>query len=191
MIFNANPLLRYDGYYILADVTEIPNLRQKATTILSRKMGEWCLGLEQPDDPFLPERNQIFFALYSVAAAIYRWVVVFSILLFLYKIFEPYGLEIIGQIDRPGVAVGTGGHAAVPGGKVLLRAREARQSEKTAHVSPAWPSWRPSCWRCSFVPLPHSVMATLEVQPRDAARSTSTSPAAAGSSRSTSSRASR
>ena len=90
--------MRYDGYYILADLTEIPNLRQKATTILSRKMGEWFLGLEQPEDPFLPERNQIFFALYSVASAIYRWVVVFSILLFLYKVFKPYGLEVIGQM---------------------------------------------------------------------------------------------
>ena len=76
VIFNANPLLRYDGYYILADLMEIPNLRQKATTILSRKLGEWFLGLEPPDDPFLPQRNQIFFALYSVAAAVYRWVVV-------------------------------------------------------------------------------------------------------------------
>ena len=79
VIFNANPLLRYDGYYILADLMEIPNLRQKATTILSRKMGEWCLGLEPPEDPFLPQRNQVFFALYSVAAAVYRWVVVLSI----------------------------------------------------------------------------------------------------------------
>src|SRR5947199_353966 len=30
VIFNANPLLRYDGYYILSDVLEIPNLQQKA-----------------------------------------------------------------------------------------------------------------------------------------------------------------
>ena len=44
VVFNANPLLRYDGYYILADLVEIPNLRQKATTILSSKMGEWLLG---------------------------------------------------------------------------------------------------------------------------------------------------
>ena len=64
VLFNGNPLLRYDGYYILSDVTEIPNLRQKATTILSRKMGEWCLGMEMADDPFLPQSNQIFFALY-------------------------------------------------------------------------------------------------------------------------------
>ena len=45
LMFNANPLLRYDGYYILSDVLEIPNLRQKASTILNRKLGHWCLGL--------------------------------------------------------------------------------------------------------------------------------------------------
>ena len=98
IVFNANPLLRYDGYYILADLTEIPNLRQKATTILSRKLGEWCLGLEPPEDPFLPQRNQLFFALYSIAAAAYRWVVALSICWFLYKLFQSYHLEIVGKI---------------------------------------------------------------------------------------------
>jgi putative peptide zinc metalloprotease protein len=98
VLFNANPLMRYDGYYILSDLTEIPNLRQKASTILSRKLGKWCLGLKEPDDPFLPERHQAFFAIYSVASAVYLWVITFSILYFLYKVFEPYRLQIIGQI---------------------------------------------------------------------------------------------
>src|SRR5256885_10280394 len=31
IIFNANPLLRYDGYYILSDLLEIPNLRYRST----------------------------------------------------------------------------------------------------------------------------------------------------------------
>ena len=61
VMFNANPLLRYDGYYILSDLVEIPNLRQKASSILNHKLGAWCLGLEEPDDPFLPQRNQVFF----------------------------------------------------------------------------------------------------------------------------------
>ena len=55
-----------------------------------------------------PQRNQMFFALYSVAAAIYRWVVVFSILWFLYKVFEPYGLKVIGQMLGHGVDRGPG-----------------------------------------------------------------------------------
>ncbi|MEM6798211.1 MAG: HlyD family efflux transporter periplasmic adaptor subunit [Planctomycetota bacterium] len=98
ILFNANPLLRYDGYYILSDLMEIPNLRQKASSILTRKLGKWCLGLEEPDDPFLPKRNQAFFALFTVASAIYRWVVVLSIVWFLNQVLEPYGLKRLGQL---------------------------------------------------------------------------------------------
>lgn len=98
IFFNGNPLLRYDGYYVLSDLMEIPNMRQKASSILNRKMGEWFLGLEYPDDPFLPQRNQLLFALYSIAAVCYRWVVTFSIMFFLYKLFENYHVKIIGQM---------------------------------------------------------------------------------------------
>ncbi len=169
LVFNANPLLRYDGYYILADLTEIPNLRQKATSILSRKLGDWCLGLEQPEDPFLPTRNQIFFALYSVAAAVYRWVVVFSILWFLYKVFKPYHLERIGQMIALASLWGlvvmplyqVGKFFYVPGrlDKVKKPRMYATLGILAAVVAAVL-----------FLPLPHSVMATLEIQPRDAAQ---------------------
>ncbi len=97
ILFNANPLLRYDGYYILSDLMEVPNLRQKASTILNRTMAKYCLGMEQQEDPFLPKKNQWLFATYTVAAALYRWVVVLSILYFLNQVFEPYGLKPLGQ----------------------------------------------------------------------------------------------
>ena len=35
VMFNANPLMRFDGYYILADWLEIPNLREKANRFLN------------------------------------------------------------------------------------------------------------------------------------------------------------
>lgn len=98
LLFNGNPLLRFDGYYILMDLIEIPNLRQKATEVLKRFMVHLCLGIEQPDNPFLPQRNRFLFGLYTVAAVIYRWIVVFSILMFLNKVLEPYGLKIIGRL---------------------------------------------------------------------------------------------
>jgi putative peptide zinc metalloprotease protein len=97
-MFNGNPLLRYDGYYILSDLLEIPNLRQKASEILNRKLSYWCLGIEQPDNPFLPDRNQTLFAIYSLAAVTYSWVVVFSILWFLQRMLEPYHLKSIGRV---------------------------------------------------------------------------------------------
>jgi putative peptide zinc metalloprotease protein len=98
ILFNANPLLRYDGYYILSDLLEIPNLRSKATTILNRFCGSLLLGIESQHDPFLPNRKQWVFALYSVAAALYRWVITFSIFWFVYRVLEPYGLKVIGQM---------------------------------------------------------------------------------------------
>lgn len=97
LVFNANPLLRYDGYYILSDVLEIPNLRSKASAILQRFFGKLFLGIESSPDPFLPRRHRWLFAVYSVAAALYRWVITFSIFWFVYRVLEPYGFKIIGQ----------------------------------------------------------------------------------------------
>lgn len=98
LVFNGNPLLRFDGYYILMDIIEIPNLRQKSTEILKRFLIWLCLGIEQPDNPFLPQGNRFLFALYTVAAVVYRWIVVFSILMFLNEVLEPYGLKILGRM---------------------------------------------------------------------------------------------
>jgi putative peptide zinc metalloprotease protein len=97
LLFNANPLLRYDGYYILSDLLEIPNLKQKAKSITSRIMSKWCLGIKQPDDPFLPQRRLGLFALYAVASALYGWFISLSIFLFVWNVFKPYRLEVIGQ----------------------------------------------------------------------------------------------
>jgi putative peptide zinc metalloprotease protein len=168
VMFNANPLLRYDGYYILSDILEIPNLRQKASTILNRKLGKWCLGLEEPEDPFLPQRRQWLFATYTVASAIYRWVVTFSILYFLNRVFEPYGLKVLGQAIALGALYGLliqplwtmYKFFKVPGrlGKVKSVRIYATILVIIAAIA-----------AIGFVPLPSHVYCPLEVQARQAA----------------------
>ena len=37
LLFNANPLMRFDGYYIMIASPEIPNLRQKSRAFLGRQ----------------------------------------------------------------------------------------------------------------------------------------------------------
>jgi len=167
IIFNANPLLRYDGYYVLSDLVEIPNLRQKATSILSRKLGQWLLGLEPSEDPFLPQRNQVLFAVYSVAAAMYRWFVLASILYFMFKVFEPYGLQIIGQgiivMSLYGLVVmplyKLGRFFYVPGR--WNQVKKPRMYTSLGVLSLV-------ILAILLVPLPHSVFCTLEIQARDA-----------------------
>ena len=55
------------------------------------------MGIESRPDPFLPTRRKWFFAIYSLAAAAYRWFITFSIFWFLYSLLEPYGVKVIGQ----------------------------------------------------------------------------------------------
>jgi putative peptide zinc metalloprotease protein len=98
ILFNSNPLLRFDGYYILADYLEIPNLRAKAQKIFTQKCSQWFLGMEKQEDPFTPQKNQIWFALFSIASFFYRWVLMASILTFLYLLFKRYEITIIAQI---------------------------------------------------------------------------------------------
>jgi Membrane-fusion protein len=98
LLFNGNPLLRYDGYYILSDLLEIPNLRQKSAAVVQRTLGQWLLGITPRRDPFLPVRRQWAFALYAVASSVYGWLVSLSIFWFLYRVLQPYGLAVIGQM---------------------------------------------------------------------------------------------
>ena len=159
--------MRYDGYYILADLVEIPNLRQKATSILGRKMGEWFLGMEMADDPFLPQSRQMFFALYTVAAAIYRWVVAFSICWFLYKLFESYELKVIGQIVVLASLYGLFCQPLYQLGKFFYVPGRLDKVKKT-HFYPSLIGLLAILAAFCFVPLPHSVLAPLEIQARDA-----------------------
>ncbi len=97
IIFNANPLMQLDGYYMLSDYLEIPNLRSKADQLLRNGLAKMCLGINPPPDPFMPKTGLHWFRLFAVASTTYGWVVLFGILTFLYTVLKPYGLQSIGQ----------------------------------------------------------------------------------------------
>ncbi len=96
VIFNLNPLMRFDGYYMLSDYLEIPNLRAKADRALTDAFAKTCLGINRPKDPFMPDRGHFWFGLFAVASWFYRWFLVLNITLFLYTVLKPYGLQSIG-----------------------------------------------------------------------------------------------
>jgi len=98
IMFNANPLLRYDGYYVMADWLEIPNLRIKSTQFFAYLFQEKVLGLEVPVQSYMPRSRRSLFVFYAIASYLYRWVVTFSILFFLYKFLQPYKLGSISAM---------------------------------------------------------------------------------------------
>jgi putative peptide zinc metalloprotease protein len=98
VVFNANPLMRFDGYYVLADWLEIPNLREKSNRFLGNLVLEHCLGVEVQPEPYMALGRKVLFISYAIASYIYRWVVTFSILWFMYNFLRPYKLEVISSM---------------------------------------------------------------------------------------------
>ena len=105
IMFNANPLLRYDGYYVMADYLEVPNLRIKSTQFFTYLFQEKVLGLEVPVQSYMPRSRRFLFVTYAIASYLYRWVVSFSIIFFLYSILKPYKLGSISAIMAIGSLV--------------------------------------------------------------------------------------
>ncbi len=105
VLFNANPLLRYDGYYVMADWLEIPNLRIKSTQFFAYMFQEKVLGLEIPVQSYMPRSRRSLFVTYAIASYLYRWLVTFSILFFLYKFLQPYKLGSISAMMAVGSLV--------------------------------------------------------------------------------------
>jgi putative peptide zinc metalloprotease protein len=97
VVFNANPLMRYDGYYVLADWLEIPNLREKANRFLTNLVLDKCLGIEVPPEEYMEAWRKAFFVIFAIVSYVYRWVITFSILYFFYSFLRPHKLEVIGN----------------------------------------------------------------------------------------------
>ena len=104
ILFNANPLLRYDGYYILSDYLEIPNLQQKSR--------EYSLGLvkrylfrvktQQPLPATFMQKFWLVF--YWSASGIYRMFIGFAIIMMVW--FQlPDEIKVVGAFLAAGAVV--------------------------------------------------------------------------------------
>lgn len=96
-LFNANPLMRFDGYYMMADWLEIPNLRDRSNKFVTNLFLEKCLGIETPQEAYMAPGRKALFIVYAIAAYVYRWVITFSIIWMLSDFFGPK-LKVISQM---------------------------------------------------------------------------------------------
>src|SRR6202051_4781190 len=80
LVFNANPLLRYDGYYILSDYLEIPNLRQKSTEYAMGLLKRHVFGVKL-QQPLPPPLQRFWLFNYAVFSTISRTFVGIMIIL--------------------------------------------------------------------------------------------------------------
>jgi len=83
LVFNGNPLLRYDAYYILADLVELPNLAAQSARYWGYLIKRHLLRLRDQVSPATTPSECWWFGLYGILSAIYRVFVTLAIALFI------------------------------------------------------------------------------------------------------------
>jgi putative peptide zinc metalloprotease protein len=107
LFINGNPLMRYDGYYALADWKRIPNLGLASREALGSQIQEFFLKKDRVVSLNQPTK---FLAAYALSAMIYRWLILVAIGFGIWTFFDFQQLRSIGTL-----VVGTIGLvAAVP-----------------------------------------------------------------------------
>jgi len=83
LIFNGNPLLRFDAYYVLSDLVEIPNLGQRSRSYLYYLVRKYCWKVKTVHNPAHNSGEKGWFVFYGIASTAYRIFICIRILLFL------------------------------------------------------------------------------------------------------------
>lgn len=92
LLFNLNPLLRYDGYYILSDLLEIPNLYQRALAQIRYYAERHLFAVRRAQAPARSVREAAWLTTFGLTSNIYRIVVFGGILLFVADRFLLIGI---------------------------------------------------------------------------------------------------
>jgi putative peptide zinc metalloprotease protein len=72
LVFNANPLLRFDAYYILADYLEIPNMGQRANTYFAYLVKRYLFGIRAQVPPRAGPGEKAWLFAYALGSFFYR-----------------------------------------------------------------------------------------------------------------------
>lgn len=92
LLFNGNPLLRYDGYYVLADLIEIPNLGNRSNQYWQWLAKRYLFGLKSVERPVATVGERRWFVFYGAASFLYRTFVMIAITLFIAGEFFFFGV---------------------------------------------------------------------------------------------------
>ena len=105
LLINGNPLLRYDGYYILSDLIEIPNLAQRGHKFYSYLWDRYVFGVRDIEPPIETVSEKWWLVFYTPLAWCYRLFVTVSIIIFVAGKFFIFGVLIAlwGMVTLLGV----------------------------------------------------------------------------------------
>lgn len=160
LLANANPLMRFDGYYIMMDVLDLPNLYTRGQIVVRAFVRRFLLGRRDQPLPPLRERLWRAAALYGPAALVWRLFVMANLLAAAGALFRGAGIAFVCVIllawSRRVIVQSIGGFRSMTWGAQLGAAVRclvlagivgalALVPWRTAPVEPALVDWADRC----------------------------------------------
>ncbi|MBL8574383.1 MAG: HlyD family efflux transporter periplasmic adaptor subunit [Hyphomicrobiaceae bacterium] len=95
LAINLNPCMRFDGYFALSDLMDVPNLQDRAFALTREHLRHVLLGLPRPPAPDLTARTARLLVVYGYATWLYRLVLYVGIAVLVYLMsFKLLGLAL-------------------------------------------------------------------------------------------------
>ncbi len=92
LVINASPFLRFDGYFLLMDWLDMPNLHQRSFALGTWRLRKALFGLQEPPPEYLPKHRYRGILLFAYLVWLYRLVVFLGIAVLVYTFFpKPLG----------------------------------------------------------------------------------------------------
>jgi putative peptide zinc metalloprotease protein len=82
LLVNGNPLMRYDGYFILCDVLEVPNLAQRATAAWVWVLDRYAYGARDAAPPLEVRGEWPLLLAYGAVSPVYRLLITVGLIWF-------------------------------------------------------------------------------------------------------------
>lgn len=95
LLFNGNPLLRFDGYFVFADFIESPNLGQRSNQYFWYICQKFILGHSEAQSPVVGQGEEKWLLGYSILAFLYRMFVMVLISLYVASAIPVLGVAIV------------------------------------------------------------------------------------------------
>lgn len=95
VLINGNPLLRYDGYHILSDMLDMPNLWQQSRERLYRFLQSMLFGKPARSEPF--SDRPVTLLIYGLLSVSYKLLVLIAIFAAVHATMRAYGFQIFAE----------------------------------------------------------------------------------------------
>lgn len=152
LLFNANPLMRFDGYFILSDAMRIPNLYALASKAASSALAWFFLGVPQQ------QPRPLWITLYGIGCLIWRISLVVGISIGAIALLHGIGI-ILAALTLSGVIL--------PATRNGIRYAQALHTQGFRVSLWRWAAWGGLVLFISFVPLNPPPASPAVIEPAD------------------------